>query len=617
MAAKKKVDIQKVILWVLMGMLFVGLAGFGTTNFGGRIQTVGAVGDKEITVDRYVRALRQEMRAQEAQTGQPLTFQQARAQGLDQRVLAQLVTTRALDGEAAAMGLSVGDAEIARQLTQIGAFKGADGNFDRETYAFALRNIGMKEAAFEEDLRDESARTILQSAVLAGNAMPDIYIDTLVSYALETRDFSWVLLDRGALTTGLPVADDATLRAFYDANIDTYTSPETRDITFAWITPDMILGTVEVDEAALRDAYAERLADYIRPERRLVERLAYADDAAAEDAAARIRAGDSDFETEVTRRGLELSDTDMGDVTMAELDTAGDGVFAAEPGTVVGPLPTALGPALFRVNAVLPAQETSFEDAQADLRDDLALDRARRVIRDMNEPNEDMLAGGATLEDLAQETEMQLGRVDWFAGSDAGIAGYESFRALAASLSTDDYPEIQELEDGGLFAARLNGTTPPAPIPFDQVKDQVAAAWEARQMIDALQAQAKALTDGMTDGQTLADLGLAGITHESGRSRTDFLPGLPGTALQTVFGLKAGETALLPLPDAVAILQLDAIHAADTDSADAQYLVEALKGQAASALSQDLFTALTSDIQLRTGVQVDQQALNAVQSSMQ
>ena len=42
--------ISKTFIWILLALLIVGLAGFGATNLGGNIRTVGSVGDKPITV---------------------------------------------------------------------------------------------------------------------------------------------------------------------------------------------------------------------------------------------------------------------------------------------------------------------------------------------------------------------------------------------------------------------------------------------------------------------------------------------------------------------------------------------------------------------------------------
>ena len=68
----------------------------------------------------------------------------------------------------------------------------------------------------------------------------------------------------------------------------------------------------------------------------------------------------------------------------------------------LGPLNTSLGPALFRINGVLPAQETSFEDARDTLQDELALDRAARIIDALVDDLDNEMAGGAVLEEIGR-----------------------------------------------------------------------------------------------------------------------------------------------------------------------------------------------------------------------
>ena len=328
--ARGKGGITKYIDWAILIASFVGFGAFGTVNFSGGVGEIGRVGDTEITTAEYTRALQSEMRSMEAQTGQPMTVEQARQQGVTNRVLSQVVTNAALEDETKRMGLSVGDERVAEALRNIDAFSGSDGSFDRDAYAYALRNAGLNEGEFEENLRRDSARSILQGAVLSGVSLPDTYVDTLLSYVGETRAFTWATLGRDALNTGLPVADEDTLRAFYEDNIEQFTLPETKAITYAWITPEMIVDTVEIDEDTLRAAYEERHDEFNMPERRLVERLVFSDESEAQAAMDRISSGDADFETIVEDRGLVLADTDMGDVTRASLNEAGEPVFSAE-----------------------------------------------------------------------------------------------------------------------------------------------------------------------------------------------------------------------------------------------------------------------------------------------
>jgi peptidyl-prolyl cis-trans isomerase D len=442
-------------------------------------------------------------------------------------------------------------------------------------------------------------------------ALPDTYIDTLVAYAGERRSFSWA--EVADLTTGLPVASEDDLKAFYEENINVYTRPQTKQITFAWLTPEMILDTVEVDQDTLRAAYEEREAEFNLPERRLVERLVFADDASAQAAADRVAAGDASFEDLVRVRDLLLSDTDLGDVTREDLAGAADQVFAAETGAVVGPAPSDLGAALFRVNAVLDAQSTSFEDAIPALRGSLALDRARRVIEAQAQDYDDELAGGATLEELAELTDLQLGQIGWTGQNDDDIAGFERFRQLAENVSANDYPAIEQLGDGGIVALRLDEILEPAPIPFEDVREDVASAWETDQRAKALLAQAESLIDTVKTGD-FAAASLQANTEET-LTRTSFGAELPADMLLRAFELAQGDVVALPGQDRAYLLRLNAVKAADPEDESLAQLRQVFSQQANNDVANDLFRALSSDIQTRAGVTLDQAAINAVHTN--
>ncbi|QYX58372.1 peptidyl-prolyl cis-trans isomerase [Roseovarius sp. SCSIO 43702] len=610
-------SLSKTAVWILMGLLILGLGGFGITNLSGTVRTVGSVGDTEITVEDYARALRDELAATEAEDGGRMSFTQAQADGLPDRVLAQLIAVAALEDETDRIGISVGDANLREEILNIRAFQGPGGEFNRDAYRFALEQAGLNEAQFEEDVRTETARTLLQGAVLAGVRAPDAYADTVLNYLGERRDISWVVLDRGDLSTGLPDPTEDDLRTYHQSHLPDFTTPETKSITYALLTPEMILDTVEVSEESLRDAYEAREAEFNQPERRLVERLVFPDEAAAEEARAALEAGETTFEDLVEARGLTLSDIDIGDVSRSELGDAGEAVFSTEPGEIAGPAPSPVGPALYRVNGVLTAQQTPFEEAEPMLRDELAQDRARRVIDDRIETIDDLLAGGATLEDLARDTDMELGQIDWHEGVSDGIGAYEDFRAAARTLSEGDYPEIETLEDGGIFAMRLDGVNEPRIQPVEEVRDRLTAAWRDDAVTRALRAEVEPQVDELASGTDFAELGYSDVETAQDITRQGFDAATPPQFIDAVFGMTEGDARLLDGEGRVFLIRLDKVSPPDTSSDDLATLRRLLANQAANSLSQDLFQALTTDIRMRAGVTIDQSALNAVHANFQ
>ncbi|MFT7595245.1 MAG: peptidyl-prolyl cis-trans isomerase D, partial [Paracoccaceae bacterium] len=156
MAAGVK-TLSKTFVWILLGLLVAGLAGFGAVNLTGTIRTVATVGGQSISVDQYGRELQREIRGLEAQTGQTMPMAQVRQLGLDQVVLTRLVSLASLDDEVANLGMSIGDANLQQEILEIPAFQGIDGKFDREGYRFALEQARLNETEFESDLRAEAA----------------------------------------------------------------------------------------------------------------------------------------------------------------------------------------------------------------------------------------------------------------------------------------------------------------------------------------------------------------------------------------------------------------------------------------------------------------------------
>ena len=608
--AKKGFSFSKTAVWALMALLILGLGGFGAINLSGNLRSIGTVGDKSISVDQYARQLQQEIRAIEAQTGESLPFARAQEMGLDRAVLQRIVRNRALDHEADEMGISIGDATLRDEIVAISAFQGIDGNFDREGYRFALQQSGMSEAEFERSIREEAARGLLQRAILGGVSMPDTYARTLVDYVAEERSFTWARLSEDDLDAPLPAATEDELRAYYDANTDDFMLPASKSITYAWLAPEDLLDEVEVPEEELRAEYDARSDEYDQPERRLVERLVFADQEAADRAAAALEVDGTTFEALVEERGLALADVDLGDVAKSDLDDAGDAVFAAESGDIVGPLASSLGPALFRVNAILPAQHVPFEEARDVLEETLAISRATRAVEARAQEIDDQLAGGATLEDLAQETKMRLGTIDWTQDSSEGIAAYGAFREAAAGLSANDFPQIDQLEDGGIFAMRLDETKEARPEPFEEARDAVETAWRNAQIVEALTEKAESLTETLAEEGGFEAAGLSPQLGE-GLTRSSYVDGTPDDFMDQVFDLDEGGVAVLPAGDSVVVLRLDAVTPAGEDD-QTQALMDRLSQQLDQALAQGLFDIYSNAVMRDADPQIDQRAINAV-----
>ena len=611
---RKKGKGTSVVVWVLMAMLVLGLGGFGVTNFGGGLTAIGSVGDREITVNDYARAMQQEINALSAEVGQRITMQQAQAFGIDRQVRQQLVNTAALDNENARIGVSAGDGRVAREITAMETFRGPGGQFDRETYRFMLERNDLTEAAFEARLREDLARALLQGAVGAGFSAPPALVSTLYDFVTERRGYSLLTLTEADLETPVSAPTEDDLRRFYDENTDRFTRPEARRITYAALLPEDLAPSMEVDEEILRRLYNERIGEFVQPERRLVERLVYPTEEAAVAARAELDAGAS-FEDLAEARGVLLDDIDMGDVSQADLGAAGEAVFALEDPGVVGPLPSDLGPALFRMNAILSAQVITFEEARDDLAAEFATDAARREIDARIEDIDDRLAGGATLEELGQDAGMTLGTLDFYEGSDDRMAGYPAFRTAALEAQEGDFAEVIRLGDGGIVALRLEEILPPAPLPLDDIRDEVAEAWRMATLAATLSEKAIQIKSAVEGGASLGGFGIVDVTPAATRSTRPV--NAPPSVIAALFEMEEGDLRVIEENGFVAVLQLDSVTPGAPDGPDAEAVRAAISIQAEQALAQDAFSLFVNGLSNSAGIRFDDAAVNAVHAQFQ
>lgn len=637
---------RSMFVWVLMGFLMLGLGGYGVTEFSSAgMSGVATVGETRITGADYTRLLRRQLNQAAMQFGRHVPLSEAREMGMPQMAQQQLLARATIAEEARVLGISVSDASVARALMAEPAFQGLAGSFDAGRYGDVLRSEGMSAPEFERELRLDQSQSILIEAVAGGVDAPRPLVDRSASWILQSRDIDWLELTEADLSEPVILPDEAVLHAWHEANGDKFTAPEIRHLTVAWLSPDMLQDEVMVDEQALRDLYEAHIGEYQQPERRMLGRLVYPSLEAAEAAKAQADAG-AGFADLAAARGLSLADTELDEMTAAQLGSAAAEVFAAPDNGIVGPVQTDLGPALFSVNAILDPIDISFEEASDDLRAEAAADQARRVIERRAEEVADLVAGGAAIEDLAQAAGMKVETLDWRPGDQAGpgaIAAYPAFREAAAMAEENAFPALEMLDDGGIFALRLDSVTPPALIPFEEARPAVEADWlaaethrrllalaEARReamiarspMAPPVEAQAGAgeAEGGTGDGQADAAAPAAGpAMHEvRGLLRDGYVEGAPLALVSQAFALAAGgETDIVDADGRVLLVTLRAIHAADLDSGEAEAVREAVGARLRDSLANDLADAWLRAAMNAHGVRIDAAAMARAENLVQ
>ncbi len=606
---KGKTSVSKVFVWILLGFLFVGLIGFGTGNLSGNIKTIGKIGETDITVNQYVRALQTELRNTSQQFGQQLTLQQLQAFGIQQRVLARLVTDKLLENEAYKLSLSVDDKTVRDKIVSLNAFKGPDGSFNQDAYNFTLENAGYTSAEFEEEIRAETARNILSQSILSGNIINKLQAEILASFLLEERSFNIQILNPENVSFTVEDPSDEQLESFLEINVDDYSVPESKAITYAVLQPEMLIDIVQSDDSILEKIYDEKKQDYNRPEKRTVERLSFLNMDEANSVMAEVTKSLTDFDKLLSDRNLSDEDVLYGTFTEEQLLEGGKQVFAGNVGEVVGPVETDLGPVIFRIREIIPAKSISFEEAKPELDKEYKLSEAIKLIDERIEDSQNLLAAGGTLEELTKEIGFSLENILFNSETNVPILENKIFLDTAQTAKVNDFPEIKELPNGGLFALRVDQTVDARQKGIDEVRTELTNAWQKQELQNKLDEIAK---DMLSKHQYRGE-----ILNFNKVTRDENLPDLPTDIIAEAFNLSIGEGTVISGNEESFILRLKNISNADLSSDTAKLLISQLKNQINNSISADIFESFANMARVNSKLDLNEQALNAVHSSFQ
>src|SRR5690606_39044157 len=173
------------------------------------------------------------------QSNPTLTMQAFVEQGGLDQTLDQLLQRTALAESARQHGMRAGKRLVDSEIAQIPAFRGIDGNFDRNAFLSLLSQRGLSEAAVRQDLSIGLLARQLLTPISFSPVMPESLGRRYASLLKERRQGSIGMLSADAYA---PKGDptDAQLQAFYREASSRFIRPERRVIRYATFGPEAL-----------------------------------------------------------------------------------------------------------------------------------------------------------------------------------------------------------------------------------------------------------------------------------------------------------------------------------------------------------------------------------------
>ena len=612
---------------VAKGLLLLLVVSFAIWGIGDVFRTSGVTSDVAEVADIPIsqNELRQDadfaFRRLQQQLGGNLERTDAIMEGLYRQALQQAIARRLLDAHAQALGLAVADETLVRMVREERAFQ-TGGEFDRGRFEMFLRESGMSEQGYLQQLAHDITRERLISAVTDAATAPQTLARRLAAWRGEQRKGRALIVDAGAIE--VPAPDDATLQAWLEAHRSEYQAPELRGVEIAILSAEDLTDEVVVSEDELKAEYEARIGNYRTPERRWVVQLLATDKATIEEAAKRVAAGESFAAVADALAEKGVSTTELGPVTKGELpDELDRAVFALAPDQPSAPVESLFGWHLLRLVRGEPETTRPLNEVRGDLERELRLRKAAERLPDVETALEDALAGGASLEQAAQQTGARLHRIDAIdrRGRDAAGNPIES-PALSEEMLAGIFDAganqpslVEQTRDDRYYAFAVTRIAPARPRRLDEVREQVAEAWKRDQQLAQAKQRAAELLARAKSGTSLDTLAASGpgVSLRAVGPLTRDDPGLPSLlsreAVAALFATPPGELAKEPVPvrEGAALVATDEVIPADVQK-DAEAIAQALRQD----LRSDLLAQYQAALEARFPVEINERALQSM-----
>jgi peptidyl-prolyl cis-trans isomerase D len=597
---------------VVMGVLIVSFGVWGIADIfrGFGQSTVATIGHTDISIGQFRELYTEKLQQISRQFGRPLTPEQARSFGIDRQVLQQTIAEAALDEEAQRLGLGQSDAETRRVIVSDPNFRGTNGAFDPARFQAAIRQFGYSEQRYVADQRRVSLRRQIAGTISAGLEPPKVMIEALSRFQNEQRSIDYVKLEAAQAGTIEPPSPE-TLAGYFDEHKVQFRAPEYRKIVFVAITPEAIGKWTEVSDADARKLFEQRGDKLGTPEKREVSQIVFPNTEEAMAARSRIASGTS-FDDLAKERGLKPADVDLGLLTKSEIidPAVADAAFSLPAGEVSQPVAGKFGVALVKIGKIEPGVEVSYESVAANLKKEIATERARKSVSDLRDKMEDERGGGATVAEAAQKLGLTAVTIDAVDRSGRLPDGQPATsiprgldvvsQAFASDVGVDNDPIAF---DSGYVWYDVLGITPSRERSLDEVKDQVEAKWREDQISSRLRTKATEMVQKLDQGGKLADeAAAAGLKVETATAfrRDASLPEVPATVISAAFRTAkdgSGQTAGAGPGEWVVFRVTDIIvPPLDLASDDIKKLKQALERSLTDELLAEYVTKLESNI---------------------
>ncbi len=537
---------------IIIGFIIVIFALFGTEalfqNYGSANKAIAVNGDK-ITEDDIARGIQNRKQQIISRYGDSVPAEYLTDEKLRQPVVEGLIQRALLSQAAKKGGLAANTAAIHKEIVSAPVFQ-QDGVFNQDRFVQLLRNQGLTPAKYQKALAEDTVINQLQFAIANSSFVTPAELKNIIGLSFQSRDFNYFVIPAESVEKTV-VVEDKDIKANYDANSATYTTPEQVAVDYIELSIGELTKSITVTDDQIQKQFEQNTKAFLaKTERQAAHILFEGADAQkrADEVKAKIAAGEdfaklaSEFSADSgsKNQGGDLGFS-AGDSFPAEFESA---LAKLKVGEVSAPVKTEAGVHIIKLISERGSKPPTLEESKASIADQLKRAEAEAQFGVKLEKLKDLAYNADNLGEVAKElglTAVNTGLFTKTNGKD--LAANTSFVSAAFSaevLEQGNASEIIELEPSRVVVLKKTDRKPAQLQPLEAVKDQIAIVVRAEKVQAILAKQSTDVVAALNTGGSIAEQAKTlGFDVKSAAAVTRSDTGTDRDVLQYAFSLAA------------------------------------------------------------------------------
>ncbi|MBW8182298.1 SurA N-terminal domain-containing protein [Shewanella nanhaiensis] len=593
---------KSILVLVILSFAFTGVSSYLGSSTEAAVATVNGEEISESALEQAYQSERARLEQQLGEMYEALAADDSYLASVKQSVLERLVAEKLLDQSATELGLRVSDEQIRTAIMTEPAFQ-TDGKFDNDRYQAILRQLGYQANSFKDMMRTDMTRRQLVASLVGSEFVLPGEADYLAGIQGQTRDIRYHVIDATPYIDQAVVSDEDA-KAFYDANLAQFMSPETLSLEYIELNAKDMANDVVVTDEEAQTYYDENKQQYLKPEKRLAAHILInlGDDESAAKAKAdaiyaKLQAGEDFAELAKT----ESEDTFSGEQG-GQLDWFEKGVmepefdevlFSLSNGEYSAVVKTSFGYHIIKLLDLQPGAEAPFEDVKAkilaQLKEKHAIDTyfgLQQTLADVSYEVPD------TLSEAAKELGVEVKTTPVFARNSAP-APFDKPDVLKAAFSNSVLldgmnSDVIEVDANHAMVIRIKSHTAAGTVAFDKVKSGIVQRLQQEQANEVAREQAQELMTAFpsTDVEFITKM-------NAGRFEQDIDGAIINKAFQMAQPADSAVVDTVALASGYAVIVLDKVNAAQGID---ENMLGALKQRLNAQYSEGSYRALIATL---------------------